>query len=182
VNRLVSALIARPQVIDRTAGYDRASFELLLDALGDDLLSGRERDPLRSDPALSRRLREGYLPIISASEWQDALSLAANRTASSSGWRTVMIAAVGGHAGLTAPQDSSLPELVALFTGSYNDPGVLIYDPTLRSVTALPGGAHCGVPSRGLCSPGACGGCAPATVYDTATGGRGIKCVCPDQR
>lgn len=182
MNRLVNALMARPQVIDETAGHERAPFGTLLEALGDDLLSGPERGILQSDPALSRRLQESYLPAISAAQWQDALTMAGNRTAASSGWWTVMIAAPGGRRGVTAPQNGSAPELVALFTPPYSHPGVLIYNPALRSVTELADGAHCGLPSRGRCAPGRCGGCVPATVYDAAAGGMGIKCVCPDQQ
>jgi hypothetical protein len=177
----VTALTAHPEVIGLFAGQERAPFDLLLRGLGDDLLSGPERQIIRSR-AIGRRLQPGYLPTISFGDWQGALSQAANRTTGRSGWYTVMIAAFDGLSGLTAPQDGSSSELIALFAPPYDDPAILVYDPALGSVTELASELHCGAPSRGRCSPGTCGGCHAATVRDKATGGIGIKCVCPDQK
>lgn len=181
MNRLVTALTAHPQVIELFAGQERAPFDVLLRRLGDDLLSGPERQIIRSR-AIGRRLQPSYLPTISFGDWERALSLAASRTTGRSGWYTVMIPAADGLSGLTAPQNDSNSELIALFALPYDDPAILVYDPALGSVIELAGEPHCGVPSRGLCSPGTCGGCHPAKVRDKATGSIGIKCVCPDQK
>jgi hypothetical protein len=111
VNRLVRALIARPQVIEQTAGQQDPSFGLLLDALGAAVLSESELHRIQNDRQLRRRLETSYLPTISAPDWDDALSLTENRTTTNSGWWTVMVAGTSGHFGLTAPQEGSGTEL-----------------------------------------------------------------------
>jgi hypothetical protein len=181
VNRLVSALIARPQVIEQTAGQDDPSFGLLLDALGDVVFSESELHHIQNDAQLRRRLQTSYLPTISAPDWEFALSLTENRMASNSGWWTVMIAGTSGHFGLTAPQDASAAELVALFTGPPTSVQILVYDPALGRVSEVTGGPHCGPPSRGRCYEGRCHSCSAFEVYDKATHSAGIKCLCPHQ-
>jgi hypothetical protein len=181
VNRLLRALIERPQVIEQTAGQQDPKFGRLLDELGDTLLSESERNILQDDPLLRPLLENSYLPTISAPDWERALSLTENRTAINSGWWTVMVAGTSGHFGLTAPQDDSGTELVALFTGPVDSAQILAYNPTLGTVRGVPGGPHCGPPSRGRCFEGRCHGCAAFEVYDRATHSTGIKCMCPHQ-
>jgi hypothetical protein len=181
VNRLVSALIAHPQVIEQTAGQEDPSFAPLLDALGDAVFSESELHHIQNDPQLRRRLEKSYLPTISAPQWEYALSLTENRTAIDSGWWTVMIAGPSGHFGLTAPQDDSAAELVALFTGPAASVQILVYDPALGMVSDVTGGPHCGPPSRGRCYEGRCHGCSAFEVYDKATHLTGIKCLCSHQ-
>lgn len=189
VNRLVKALIERPQVIELMAGQgdqrlDRQEdprFGRLLDALDDALFSESELRRVRNDPYLRQRLGEGYLPTISAPEWDRALSLTENRAAINSGWWTVMVAGVSGHFGLTVPQDDSRAELVALFTGPLDSAQVLVYDPTLGMVREVTGGPHCGPPSRGDCFEGSCHSCKAYEVYDETSHLTGIKCMCSHQ-
>jgi hypothetical protein len=177
VNRLVKALNARPQVIEQTAGQRDPSFGLLLDALGDAVFSESELHRIQNDPQLRQRLETSYLPTISAPDWEDAMSLTENRTAINSGWWTVMIAGTSGHFGLTAPQDGSGAELVALFTGPAASVWILAYDPALGTLSEVTSRPHCGAPSRGRCYEGTCHGCKAFEVYDEATHS-GIKCMC----
>jgi hypothetical protein len=180
VNRLVEALLARPHVIDLAVQEEATPFDLLTEMLDDALFSRSEREVIVGDPGLHRRLRAGYLPTITAPDWDGALTLADRNGGGGSGWWTVMIAAPGGGVGLTVPQDSSEDKLVALFTGPADDAGTLVYDPATGSVFDLSRQAHCGPPSRGRCAPGTCGGCRARKVWNKATG-FGIACRCPDQ-
>ena len=181
MNRLVDALIAHPQVVEQMAGQEDARFGSLLDTLGDALFSESELHRIQNDPQLRQRLDTSYLLTISAPDWEYALSLTENRTAINSGWWTVMVAGTSGHFGLTAPQDGSGAELVALFTGPAASAGILAYDPALGTVSEVTGGPHCGPPSRGRCDKRNCPDCDPAEVYDEATHSTGIKCTCPHQ-
>jgi hypothetical protein len=181
MNRLVNALIAHPEVVEQAAGQEDARFGSLLDTLGDVVFSESELRRIQNDPQLRQRLETSYLPTISAPDWEHALSLTENRTAVSSGWWTVMVAGTSGHFGLTAPQDGSRSELVALFTGPTASAGILAYDPALGAVIDATGGPHCGPPSRGLCDKRNCPGCNPAEVHDPATRLTGIKCSCLHQ-
>jgi len=181
VNRLVSALIAHPQVIEQTAGQEDPTFGLLLDALGDAVFSESERNQIQNDPELLRRLETSYLPTITAPSWKRALSLTENRTALNSGWWTVMVAGTSGQFGLTAPQDDSEAELVALFTGPSASVHILVYNPALGAISEVTGGSHCGPAPRGRCFEGRCHECAAAEVFDKMTGASAIKCICSHQ-
>jgi hypothetical protein len=185
VNRLVNALIAHPRVIEIIAGHEDAPkdipFESLLEALGDAVFSRSELRRIQDDLQLRQRLVSSYLPTISAPDWEDALSLTENRTAINSGWWTVMIAGTSGHFGLTAPQDGSESDLVALFAGAAASAVILAYDPALGTVIKVTGGPHCGLSVRGRCFEGTCHECAAFEVYDEATHSTGIKCMCSHQ-
>ena len=181
MNRLVKVLMEHPQIIERTAGQGNAGFGLLMDALGDVVFSTSELHRIQDDSQLRHRLETSYLPTISAPDWENALSLTENRTASNSGWWTVMIAGTSGRFGLTAPQDSSASDLVTLFAGPAASVRILAYDPVLGTATEVPGGPHCGMSNNGLCFEGTCHGCAPFEVYDEATHNPGIKCMCSHQ-
>jgi hypothetical protein len=145
------------------------------------VFSGPELHRIQDDLQLRQRLETSYLPTISAPDWEYALSLTENRTAINSGWWTVMIAGTSGHFGLTAPQDGSGAELVALFTGPAASAEILVYGPALGTVIEVTGGPHCGPSSRGRCYEGTCHGCAAFEVYDEATHSTGIKCMCSHQ-
>src|SRR5262245_61246270 len=127
MNRLVDALLDHPDVVDLAVQSDAAGFELLVEELGDALLSRRERYIIVRNAELRSRLCTGYLPIMTAVAWNTALNLTQG-DAPASGWWTVMIASTTGHRGLTAPQDSSDVELIALFAGPAIDAVTLVYN------------------------------------------------------
>ena len=180
MNRLVGALLANREVIDLAARDRKASFDLLVGALGDSLLSVPERELINRNDDLHQRLRACYLPSITAPDWDGALRLTEGEEIAT-GWWTVMIAATTGGIGLTAPQDSSVTGLVALFTGPGADAAVLVYDPALGRFVDLAPSAHCGgLTPGGLCPKGICGQCRSKTVWDKT--GRGIRCSCLHQR
>jgi hypothetical protein len=180
VNRLVKALLERPDVIDLAVQREAAPFDLLLETLGDALLTGPERESIGSDMELIQRLRAGYLQTITAPVWEAALTLAEGAPVREAGWWTVMLPASNGRRGLTVPQDSAEAELVALFTGPTDDARTLVYDPTTSSVADLLE-THCSNPPIwGLCVPGTCGGCRAQPVWDPATNSKSIMCRCPD--
>jgi hypothetical protein len=181
MNRLVDALLARQEVIGLMTRPDAVSFRELLDALGEAMLSRPEQERVFGAADLASRLEAGYLPVISAPDWEHAISLAQGPTATESGWWTVMIPAPDGRSGVTVPQDSSASPRLALFTGASGRAGVLAYDPALGEIGEYPGEAHCGPPSRGLCDPGVCRGCTAFPIYDRKTRSMAIKCMCPDQ-
>lgn len=178
MNRLVDALLANSAVVDLVAQGETASFDLLVEALGDGLLSMPERELINGNDDLRQRLRAGYLRSITAQDWDGALRLTEGEEIAA-GWWTVMIAATTGRIGLTAPQDSSATGLVALFTGPVSDAAVLAYDPVRGCFADLPTDAHCMLGSDGLCGGGICGQCRSKTVWDKT--GRGIRCSCPHQ-
>lgn len=186
MNRLVKALIERPQVIDpqvieKTAYRKRVTFSQLLDALGDTLFSDRELGYLQSNPQVGQRLEQSYLPTITALEWDRALSLTEDRTAGNSGWWTAMVAGASGRFGLTVPQNGSRNELVALYAGQEDNAKLFIYSPAQRTVREVTDGPHCGPASLGKCLKGICGTCKSRRVYDKATYESGIKCMCDHQ-
>jgi hypothetical protein len=181
MNRLLDALLIRQDLIGLMRGRDAVSFRELLDTLGEAMLTNPEQERIFSTAALADRLEAGYLPLISAPDWEHALSLVRSPAGTESGWWTVMIPAPDGRRGVTVPQNGDLRSRVALFTGTPGDVRVLAYDPALGEIGEYPGEAHCGPPSRGICDPGVCHGCAPVPVYDRKTGSMAIKCICPDQ-
>jgi hypothetical protein len=192
MNRLVDALLARrdaaqhvTRLLLTAAGEvvpeEFVSFRRLLETLGDSLLSPSEQRLLQNSRDVRDRLEEGVLPTISAPDWGQALELAQGRVAADSGWWTVMVPATSGQWGLAVPQNNSPVPGVALFTRPEANGGVLAYDPANGALSEISSEAHCGPPSRGLCDPGLCHGCAPFQVYDRKTRTKGIKCICPDQ-
>jgi hypothetical protein len=178
MNRLVDALLANSEVVDLAARRRTAPFDLLADALGDSLLSAQEREQINRDRYLYRRLSACYLPSITARGWDDALRLAEGEEIAA-GWWTVMIGTSSGGVGLTAPQDSSLTELIELFTDTTPYSGVLVYYPAEGRIVDLPPDVHCGPAPDGLCR-GTCGQCRSKTVWDRT--GRGIRCSCPHRQ
>jgi hypothetical protein len=181
MNRLVTALIQRPQIIEQMAGQSEAPFAQLRDLLADVLFSQSELRRIQLDSQLRRRLERSYLPTISAPEWGNALSLTESRSASNSGWWTVMVAGASGRFGLTVPQDGSQAELIALYTGLAENARVIVYYPASATVDEAPDGPHCGPPSRGRCLEGSCRGCVAFEVYDEPSHSTGIKCMCSHQ-
>jgi hypothetical protein len=179
VNRLVKALLAHPNVVDEVIPRGRADFEFLLRRLGDELMTEQEWSALPRDPVAAPSLRAGYLPVITAGEWEQALD-AAQEGPDDAGWGTVMLRNSSGDFGVTAPQDPSDEPVVALFTGPADNPQRVVYRLIESTYVDLADGAHCGTYSRGNCGPGTCGGCRPRKVWDTAAG-IAIKCRCDDQ-
>jgi hypothetical protein len=180
MNRLVEAFLTRPETVDLAVEHPVAPFEVLLDVLGDALLDRSEREMLAGNVGLRRQLAGGYLPKVSAPEWDGALSVADPDPSGRPDWWTVMIPATSRAVGVTVPQDSSDRLWIALFTGPPDSASTLVYDPATARAFDLAELGHCSPPSRGRCAPGSCGGCRARTVFDPATG-KGITCRCPDQ-
>jgi hypothetical protein len=179
VNRLVKALLAHPNVVDEAIPQGRADFDFLLDQLGDELMSEQEWAALPSQSGIGPSLRSGYLPVITATQWEQALH-AAQEGPDDRGWRTVMVRNSNGEFGVTAPQDGSDEPVLALFAGPPDNPRAVAYRLTENAYVNVTNGGHCGPSSRGLCRPGTCGGCRPRKVWDPAAG-EAIKCRCHDQ-
>jgi hypothetical protein len=179
VNRLVKALLAHPNVVDEVIPRGRADFEFLLRQPGDELMSEQSWEALPREHVAGPPLRAGYLPVITAGEWEQALD-AAQEDPDDAGWRTVMVRNSSGQFGVTAPQDTSDEPVLALFAGPADNPQPVVYRLAENTYVNLADGAHCGSSSRGQCGPGSCGGCRPRKVWDTAAG-YAIKCRCDDQ-
>lgn len=177
MNRLVDALRLRRQLIDRAVPQGRMSYSLLADELGSAMLSDAERAVIEDHPEFLRRLSRGYLPIITAGQWNSALQNARPASGVGAGWWTVMVAATSGQAGVTVPQDSSRTNLVALFRDAQLGFRTEAYDPALETFLDTSADGHCSALVRGRCAPGECGGCSSERVWDKATG-EGIKCIC----
>jgi hypothetical protein len=180
VNRLVDAIVARPEAIDAGAGHERVQFQPLLDVLGGTLLTTAERERIQSDPDLEATLDSGYLPTITPQGWEDALRQAEEAVEDAPGWRTVMIPARSGNFGVTIPDDGSGADVLAMFAPPYAAPRLMTYHPATGTVNVSPGQVHCAPPSRGICEPGSCGGCRARKVRDRT--GEAIMCRCPDAK
>lgn len=182
MNRLVKALLGRPDAVDRLAERPGVvPFDGLLAALGDALLRGPERVAFVNNPVLVQGLQTGYLPSINASDWLDALRVAEEEApANETGWSTVMIPSSSSGRGLTVPQDPTGADLIVLFAGPPSAARILAYDPTQGSLVDLPT-SHCSPPSWGTCSGGTCGRCKACRVWDPVTKSKAIRCRCPDQ-
>jgi hypothetical protein len=98
VNRLVKALLAHPDVVDEAVPHGRADFEFLRHQLGDELMSEQEWAALPSRPEIGPSLRSGYLPVITATDWVQALQ-EAQEGPDEPGWRTVMVRNSNGESG-----------------------------------------------------------------------------------
>jgi hypothetical protein len=179
VNRLVKAVLAHPDVVDEVIPRGRADFEFLLRRLGDELMTEQEWAALPPDPVDGPPLRAGYLPVITAIEWEQALD-SAEEGPDDAGWGTVMLRNSSGDFGVTAPQDPSDDPVIALFAGPPDNAQPVVYRLLENTYVDLAVGAHCGTYSRGLCGPGICGGCRPRKIWDVAAGDA-IKCRCDDQ-
>jgi hypothetical protein len=178
VNRLVDALIARPEAIDVGEGHERVPFPPLLEVLGGTLLTRVEQERIEADPDLAVTLDNGYLPTIASWEWRDALRQAEQTVDDASGWRTVMIAAQSGEFGVTVPEDGTGEDVLVMFAPPYSMPRLLTYHPGTGTLIVISDQAHCTPPSRGICEPGTCGGCRARKVRDRT--GEAIMCRCPD--
>jgi hypothetical protein len=178
VNRLVDALRARPEVVDELTRHPEASLGKLVEALGPAALSD---DPklVRFAESLQRDRSTGFLPTISANDWNDALNRAGDGGTAETGWWTVMVAGTVGDRGLTIPQDGSESPLLAVFAGPRDRPQLFRLDVDAgRWRTGVPG--HCQPPSWGACAPGVCGGCELLKVWDAVSAGLALQCRCGD--
>jgi hypothetical protein len=184
LNRIADALLAQPELIDvvardgSPAEDEVVPFPVVLEAWGERLLDRRERDLLLGNPNAYQRLSLAYLPVISPSDWEVAVSAADPDGGSDDDWWTVMVASPGGI-GVTLPQNAAAGRLIAAFAGPAGRPDIIAYDPASSALVEL-GLGHCGPPSRGRCTPGLCGGCQPRRVWDKASG-LGIQCRCADK-
>jgi hypothetical protein len=194
VNRLVAALLQRPDVIDPARPAGVVQLHELLRLLGSDAIFG---SPDWLDRALEREASGGgpprraelilasYIAVETASAWNAAVGEAASpaRVPSDDMWRTVLIPGTTGSHGFTAPQRYTSDEYVALFAGREDGARILLLSPerhTARSIAK--GDGHCSPPVRGICAPGTCGGCRTVAVWDPSTNGQGLACQCPDQQ
>ena len=177
MNRLVAALLRRPEVVTTaTELQEEATFEWLADALGEELLSREERASVTGDAALSRELEGSYLRAISAERWNESLELArAQPSVRSPEWVT-MVPAGGGQAGLTAPEDASDTDRISLFRGPASNAGRISVELALANLSVSVS-SHCSLPIDSVCDPGVCGGC--KLLYVEAPH-EGLICRCDD--
>ena len=175
MNRLVAALLRRPEVV-ATATEQGATFEWLADALGEELLSQEERARIAGDEKLSRELSGSYLRPITAERWNKSLELARSRPSVQSPEWVTMVPAAEAQSGLTAPEDVSDAERISLFTGPLSNArriSVELASPNL----SLSVSSHCSLPVDSVCDPGVCGGC--KLLYVEAPH-EGLVCRCDE--
>jgi hypothetical protein len=176
MNRLVAALLHRPEVVATAAEQGSATFEWLADALGEELLSQEERTRIAQDEVLSRELSSSYLHPITAERWNEGVQLARSQPAVESPEWVTMIPATGAEAGLTAPDDASDTDRISLFTGPPSNArrvSVELAGPDLSMSVS----DHCSPPIDGKCETGACGGC---KLFPIEAPNVGLICDCDD--
>jgi hypothetical protein len=178
VNRLVALLRRHPEVAVAAVEGESASFAWLADAFGDELLSRQERDDLAADQQLSRTLADSYLFVITAEEWGRGTVLAGARPPVGADWWITMVPAGSTGRGLTAPEDASARELIALFGGPPDRVRPVVVDPARRDRVTVAVSTHCPPPIRGVCAHGLCGGCKERRVYEPQQGGEARVCRC----
>jgi hypothetical protein len=177
MNRLVAALLRRPEVVATATEQQDATFEWLAGALGEELLSQEERARIARDEKLSRELGDSYLHVITAARWNESVQSARSRPSVQSPEWVTMVPAAGAQVGLTAPEDVSDTERISLFTGPPLNAlriSVELAGPEL-SVSVS---SHCSLPVDSQCDPGVCGGC--KLLYVEAPH-YGLICRCDDQ-
>jgi hypothetical protein len=185
MNLLVSLLSERQDLAVWAVQGEIIPYGWLAESLSDDLFGSRS-GLIRTNEELQEILSFSYLPVISGPQWDEALRMSDPgsdwlEVPHEPTWWEVMIPAGQTGLGITAPQDSSPEELVALFLRS--DGSVVAFEAqTGRLVRGLSGNLqHCSPPHRGRCGPGLCGGCSSRRVYDERFG-FGIACRCDDLR
>jgi hypothetical protein len=181
LNRLVAALLRRPEVVDTLTANRVAGFSSILEMLGSSAIFG-DRNSLDFG-SHSEDLDVSYLPVIRLADWRRAVSRAHSPDEASirRGWRSVVVRGTAGSKGLVVPQAYSRDDFAALFAGPEERPRVLRVNLERGSIRSVAGGrGHCSPPVRGACAAGACGGCRTVTVWDPSTGGPGLACRCPD--
>src|SRR5437773_1887768 len=98
MNRLVAALLRRPEVVAAAAEQQGATFGWLADTLGEELLSQEERARVAGDEGLRRELESGYLGAITAGRWNESIQLARSRPPVESAEWVTMVPAAGAQA------------------------------------------------------------------------------------
>jgi hypothetical protein len=176
MNRLITVLRSEPAVVTEAADAGGVGFRWLLDALGERMLNRRELLAVANTPGALDALNAGYLPAITAWEWEDLLQASDEEPAHVSPWWTVMIPGDGGL-GLTAPEDASDDDLISLLVGPSDASQPISWNlQTLALAGNLPNldvisrVQHCPPATRYGCGPGICGGCRGRRVYSKRTG------------
>jgi hypothetical protein len=176
MNRLVAALLRRPEVVAAATEQESVTFEWLADTLGEELLSQEERVRIAQDTALSRELEGGYLHPITARRWNEGVQLAQSRPAVQSPEWVTMVPAVGEEVGLTAPDDASAMDRISLFTGPLPIARRISVELTDTNLS-ISVSDHCSLPVDSKCEPGICGGCKLVPVEAPNVG---LVCLCDD--
>jgi hypothetical protein len=174
MNRLVSALLRRPDVVAAAAEQQGATFDWLVGNLGEELLDAREKSAIEADPALSSELSASYLPAITAEEWNRSVDRARSRPSDQPSEWVTMIPAAGAQEGLTAPEDDSNANKISLFIGPVENARTISIELTGQSV-AVSTSAHCSLPVRGNCDTSRCRGC---TLIHVEAPHAGLICRC----
>jgi hypothetical protein len=174
VNLLVRLLLEDPSLVDDLAGGDTVTFSQLVDRLPAESEAASLARPVQGDPALSL----GYLQVLTAPEWEDALASAREGGSSQASEWVTMVAGSDGATGLTLPEDASPVKRLSFFSRVGLAVRRISIDAVHEGEVGV-GNGHCGLPSRGTCEPGGCGGC---TARLQAVEPPGIVCVCSHSR
>jgi len=176
MNRLVAALLRRPEVVATATELQRPTFQWLADTLGEELLNQEERARIAQDAALSSQLEDSYLHPITAQRWNEGVQQAQSRPAVQSSEWVTMVPAAGAEVGLTVPDGTSVTDRISLFTGPLRRARRISVElaGTNLSVSVS---SHCNLPIDSWCDPGECGGCRLVTVEAP---NEGLICLCDD--
>jgi hypothetical protein len=174
MNRLVAALLRRPDIVAAAAEQQGATFDWLVDNLGAELLDAREQAAIAANPALIDELAVGYLPVVTAEEWNRNVNRARSRPGDQPSEWVTMVPAAGAQVGLTAPEDRSDTDMISLFIGPVNNARTISIEPTDQSVS-ISSAAHCSLPVRSNCDKTRCPGCTLIYVEAPHTG---LICRC----
>jgi hypothetical protein len=183
MNLLVHLLLEEPQLVDELAGSETVGFTELVNRLPDHTQAGSIARAARDDPLAEQQLQTlGYLQVLAAPQWEEALRRARQRGRSQAPEWVTMVPGSHGKAGLTLPEDAYATRRISFFsrTQGVSQLGVrrISIDASGKSPTsfsiALSNG-HCQLPSRGHCAPGQCGGC---TSREREAEPTGIVCTC----
>jgi hypothetical protein len=183
MNLLVRLLLEEPRLVDELADGETVGFAELIDRLPGDTEGGSIARAVRDDPLAEQQLHTlGYLQVLTAPRWEDALTLARQGGLSQAPEWVTMVPGSQGEVGLTLPEDADPVRRVSFF-GRIDDVSrvgvrrisidVLGNSPSSFSISVNNG--HCALPSRGECAPGQCGGC---TSREREAEPTGIVCTC----
>jgi hypothetical protein len=178
MNRLVTILQDEPALVTDAARQVRVDFTWLLEALGEKMMDSRELAALQATPRAAAALSDGYLPAITAGEWDAVLRSSEEEPQHVGGWWTVMVAG-DSSLGLTLPEDASADDLISLLGGPFESATPISWNPATLTLNVISTN-HCPPVTRRGCAPGTCGGCRSRRVYNRRTG-YGVECRCDDQ-
>jgi hypothetical protein len=184
MNLLVRLLLKEPRLVDELASGETVGFAELVDGLPVDTEAGSVARALRDDPVAEQQLHTlGYLQVLPAPRWEEALTLARQGGLSRAPEWVTMVPGRYGEIGLTLPEDAYPIRRVSFFSRMQDIPGVgvrrisidAVGKNTLGSFSISVNNGHCELPSRGHCAPGQCGRC---TSREREAEPRGIVCAC----